>query len=412
MLDRKGLLTALALLLAVVFLAGRARLSLDRITEPFRDDFREMLYMPRGDALKILSVGFSTPMADLLFIKSLIYYGHSFEAKDSAKKYRGYVHALFEVITDLSPRFVRAHQVGSLLLSSTDSLPNQFEACRLLAKGIEAMEGADRAGQAIFPEARWLFHTLLANIYETGVQIRLRRQGDAEGAARAREMAKEEFRLAAVSPEAPSYIQTAAAGYLSVYERGGIENPLLAILSIWREFREQAIRRGDQGVQRDMEGRIRETAGKIENIRLTRAIEAELSRLGRQYREKGGVPPASADDLAKAGLIPGPPLGPLEGEGRREDWLALPDGSFRSRLLAEMETENQLDKLRAAVISYRQDHQGKVPDLEILREKGYLMEFPEPPLGQLGQTYRIEANGRATSRLPGGGEFPSPPENP
>ncbi|MDR1520422.1 MAG: hypothetical protein LBU23_09820 [Planctomycetota bacterium] len=408
MLGKKGWLVAAALFIASVFLTGQARLALDAITEPFRDDFREMSYLPRGDALKIIACGFNAPLADALFIKSLIYYAESFRAKTDKTARRAYVHPLFDVITDLSPRFTRAFQIGSMLLSSTPSLANSLEACRLLDKGVGIVKDEETRGRPIVPDPRWLYHTLLANIYEVNVQTRRRREGDIDGALEARRQAMLEYRRAAASPGVPDYVREAAAGFIRVYEGGGkVEDSMLAVLAVWREFHEQAERRGDKDVQKDMEERIAEAEEYIQDIRLTRAIEADLSSRGKKYLENRGATPGSPEDLRRAGLIPGLPITPLDNEDGPDVWLALPDGSFRSSRLAAMETQQQLDLLQSANIAWNRDHglEKTPPSLEALAEKRYIDKIPEPPLKLLGQTYSFE-QGRFVSRMP---EGPEPP---
>ena len=407
MIGKKGIVFAVALFFVAVLSTGQARLALDNMTASFRNDFREMLYLPRGDALKILACGFDAPLADALFIKSLIYYAEAMAAKGNRSVRRDYAYALFDVITDLSPRFTRAYQIGSLLLSASGTIQANRAACGLLDKGVRISGTEAKAGRPFVPEPRWLFHIILANIYETSLQTLLRRDGDLAGAADARQAARREFHLAATAPEAPVYVQEAAAGYLRLGIEGrNIEDSLLAILSVWRELRDLAARRGDEEVRKDMEERAKATEERLFAIRITRDIEADLSRAGKRYLAERGRPPVTADDLLRAGLISGLPVRPLETEDFGETWLVLPDGSFKSRLLADLETDGHLDYLRNAVVDYVRDNQKMPAGENELREKRYLGFFPEPPLKALGQIYVWDRNRGFFSSMP---EGPEPP---
>ncbi|MDR3077966.1 MAG: hypothetical protein LBV15_04290, partial [Planctomycetota bacterium] len=259
----------------------------------------------------------------------------------------------------------------------------------------------------LVPDPRWIFHTFAANTYEPTIPPRRRRRGDAEGAADARRQAGKEFRLAAASPGAPIYIRDAASGYAKVFEGGAdIENSRLAVLVLLRELRGQAESRGDTDVQKGLEEKIRDEEKYIMDLRLTQGIETLLSQAGKKYLEAGGMPPESAGDLLQAGFIPGLPRTPLDDDEGADAWIALPDGSFKSRKLADLETENHLDVFLSACIDYRRDNAAAPPVMGSLVEKGYLKEIPEPPLRLLGQHYELNESGIVVSLMP---EGPEPP---
>ncbi len=410
MLGVKGKLLVAVLFLAAVLGTGQARLRLDEITAPFRDDFREMLYLPRGEGLKLIACGFDAPLADALFIKSMIYYAESIHAESEKDKAAGreFTYALFDVITDLSPRFTRAYQMGSLFLTASASLQTNLDGCRLLEKGVAKYDAMAKEGKPVVPDARWLFHTLLANTYEINVQTRLRQGGDAAGAAEAKQRAGREFRLAAASPGAPEYVMAAAAGYESVLSgQGGVENSQVAVLSVWRELYRQAEARGDKDVLVDLEARIKELEKNITDIRSTRHIEQLLSQAGKKFLEREKTPPAGVSDLIRDKLVPGQPPAPLSTDDAPDAWLALPDGSFRSKKLAAMETQNDMDILLSAVIAYRRTNNARPANPEALVSGGYIEAIPKPPLAGLGETYEYDAKtGLFADRMPEGPELP------
>lgn len=388
MLGKKGIAVTFVLMLGAVLLAGQARVVLDDIVSSFKDEFSEINYLPRGSALKVVACGFDAPFADALFIKAMLYFADTNPAKKDVAARRDFTYALFDVITDLSPRFTRAYQTGALFLTAS-ALPNAInDGVRLLEKGCAVYERLAEERNPVVPDGRWLFHSMLANVYDVTIQTRRRRDNDLEGAAEARRRAGKEFRLAAASPGAPDYIVRAASGYESVLSgTGKIEDSQKAVLSVWQDLYERAKQRGDKDILPALEKEIDTLERRIAGIEDSREIEKILSQAGRQYLEAHGEPPKSVDDLLGAGLLPGQPKTPLGTDKRPDEWLAFPDGSFKSRTLAEMETANDLDLLMSAGIEYVRVHNKPPESLYDFVGGLVLREIPEPPLRQLGQAY-------------------------
>lgn len=411
MLSVRGKLLITVFLVAAVLLTGRARSALDAITDPFRNDFREMIYLPRGKPLKIIACGFDAPLADALFIKSLVYFGDSLRAVSEGSVYaarRAYTYALYDVITDLSPRFYRAYQVGGLFLTASQYLETNMEGVAILDKGVATFDALDKGGEKLSPDPRWLFHTLLANTYEVNIQSRLRAAGDNMGAYAARENAAKEFRLAAVSPDAPEYVLLAAVGYESVWSgKGNLEDAVKAMLVVWKDLRHQAENRGDKEVTAVLDKQIEDTESYLGAISDTRQLQDILSDAGRKYLERTGEPAVGVADLLRAGLIPGRPMEPLAGEDRHDQWLALPDGSFRSAILSNMQARTHIDLLTDAVSAYRRVNRKAPPDAGTLVAEGYIDQVPVPPLEALGERYEYNpATGGFADAMPLGPELP------
>ncbi|MCC8191194.1 MAG: hypothetical protein LIP77_11275 [Planctomycetes bacterium] len=407
MLTAKNKFTVVFLLAVVVLLTGQARLRLDWLTEGFRGDFREMLYLPRGRALRVIACGFDTPLADALFIKSLIYYAESVQAEDRTAA-RAYTYELFDVITDLSPRFYRAYQVGSLFLTASSSMQANQDGARLLDKGIAEFERLASAGERFRPDPRWLLYVVLANIYEVNIQTRYREMGDLDGASEARRLAGEAFAGAARSPGAPPYVVAAASGYASAQAGTGlIEDSLKAVLSVWYHLRESAENRGDEGIIADLDSRIAETEETLFSIMTTRELESRLSQMGQAYRDRHGTAPEGLAQLVAEGLLPQRPGSPLTTDEVEDQWLALPDGSLKSRILATMETENHLQLIQDALIAYRRANRQPAPSLDELVAQKYLTRIPAPPLAGLGQRYDYDAErGVVENAIPLGPDLP------
>lgn len=399
MLSKKGSLLVAVFFIVVVFLTGQARSLLDDITAPFRNDFREMLYMPRGNGLRVLACGFDAPLADALFIKAMVYYGESINSDSTIASGSAYTYELFDVITDLTPRFHRAYEVGSIFLTASSSLETNIKGLTLLLKGVDTFDHLIASGEKAVADPRWLFHVLLANVYEVNIQPKLRRAGDMDGAAEARLEAAKHFREAAKSPDAPPYVLMAAAGYESLNRgKGDIVEANIAVMSVLVDLYEQANARGDKDLAAELEQRARTMEKFIQGIVDTRKLQEIFSAAGQKYLTEQGHLPRGVADLARAGLIPGIlPRFPLDPDGSedadavedvdlaRDFFWVLPDGSFRSNKLANLEINSQVDMLQNGVILYRRTNKNPPDELQDLVKNNYLDAIPVPPLRALGQ---------------------------
>ncbi len=119
----------LALMLAVGTLAGFSRVALDRLAQGSSGD-PELLYLPNGKHLKILSLGHANVLADGIYLWAIQYYSN-YERKQRQR----YVEHIFgNVITELDPRYVDAYWLGALIMIVEN---HDLEAgLRLLEKGI------------------------------------------------------------------------------------------------------------------------------------------------------------------------------------------------------------------------------------------------------------------------------------
>lgn len=410
MLGKKSIAVVAILFAIMVFFTGRARLTLDDLTAHFRNDFREMLYLPRGRSLKVIACGFDAPLADALFIQAMVYFGESIGDAGKLVVGRAYTYELFDVVTDLSPRFTRAYQVGSVLLTSSSHFKTKLKGCALLDKGVAVFDRLAKENERFIEDPRWLFHSLLATTYDVDIQTRMRREEKWDEVSLARENAAKHFLLAAASPGSPIYIQMAAANYRR-YQRGtgDVESSTVAAMTVWLELYEQAKARGDKDILPELEQRLDEIDKYLSAVRGTRAVQEALSEAGRSFLETEGRPPVGVADLVRAGLIPGRPVYPFDDADKnvKDEFIALPDGSFRSWILAVMETRSQTDVLSDAVVRYRRVHLETPPNLQTLVDVGYLDQVWTPPLAQLGQYYQYwPQNGAITVEMPEGPELP------
>lgn len=421
MLSRKSILGVVVLFFIAVLLTGEARLSLDRQTEEFRNDFREMQYFPRGNSLKLLACGFDAPLADALFIKGMVYFGGALQDEKSSDVGKAYTYELFDVVTDLSPRFNRAYEVGSIFLTSSASLKTNLQGRDLLLKGVETFDKFAETGQKVLTDPRWLFHVLLANIYDSNIQPKYRRMNDFNGAAEARIEAAKHFRLAAISPKAPDYVIMAASGYERLNRGGGdIVVANAAVMAVWVDLYEQAKARGDKDLAEELNNRITGMEQYLGNIVETRQVQEVYSEAGKKYLAMKNELPFGVNDLVRAGLIaekpdryPLDPVPDPEDENADEDqvyhdffWV-LPDGTFRSNFLAILETNSQLDLLLNAEILYRRANRASPPSLDALVKDNFLDKLPSLPLAAMGQVFTYnEATGAIDAPLPYGPVLP------
>jgi tetratricopeptide (TPR) repeat protein len=96
------------------------------------EEVESLLYLPSGKYLKPLSLGYDQVVADLLWIKTINYFGNHF----STDKQYPWLSHLLNLIIDLDPRFDFPYYFGGLVLSLETS---QVElANQVLERGIEA----------------------------------------------------------------------------------------------------------------------------------------------------------------------------------------------------------------------------------------------------------------------------------
>ncbi len=406
MLGKKGAALVVVLLVAAVLFTGEARSRLDRLTESFRNDFREMLYLPRGDSLKLIACGFDAPLADALYIKGLVFYAQSLDIPDAEREAaRSYSYALFDVITDLSPRFHSAYQTGGTLLASANSLDINRASISLLEKGVRYWTGLEEQGETVAVDPRWLFHVMEGVTYNLNIQNRLMRDGKMEEAGEARQKAADQFRLAALSPQAPAFVMDAAVGFQRARSGGGnVAVNAAAVLLIWEELRERALAKGEKEVAEDLSRRMEEVRGFLQNVSDTWGIEAALSRAGKAFLAARGRAPRDAAEMAGPGVLGGvPPALPLDDASGKDEMLPMPDGSFKSRRLAELESARQIQVVTDSLALYRRTNRKLPPDLPTLVGAGFLDVLPVPPLAAAGQRFDYDATtGRVDMVMPQG----------
>jgi len=92
----------------------------------------ELAYFPSGLALRALSLGFYAPLADLVWLRFIQYYG---EHRMTDLQFR-YMYQILDILTTLDPNFLYAYTLGGLMLTHDANQPEQ--ALRIMKKGIIA----------------------------------------------------------------------------------------------------------------------------------------------------------------------------------------------------------------------------------------------------------------------------------
>ncbi len=92
----------------------------------------ELMYFPSGLAVKALSLGFYVPLADLVWLRFIQYYG---EHRMTDARF-DLMHHILDILTTLDPYFVHAYTLGALMLTHDANRPDQ--AFALLKKGMQA----------------------------------------------------------------------------------------------------------------------------------------------------------------------------------------------------------------------------------------------------------------------------------
>ena len=186
------LILGLALLLGWV--AGEAgdRGRRARSYEPTQD----VTYLPTTNALRFMAAGYDDVMADVLWLRTVTYYGEWRQGDHGIAFFRELSHR----VVDLDPHFIDAYRFGAVVLA--DDLGSFDDAIALLRKGMVAM-----------PDTWWL-------PFEAGFLEYTIRADD--------ERAAKWFRIAAEKPDAPDIAHSFAA---FVTSRAG---DLAVSLELWK----------------------------------------------------------------------------------------------------------------------------------------------------------------------------------
>lgn len=201
--SRWGRIAAAAALLALAGAQAASQRSFERAFP--RHGFEQLLYLPSGQHLKTLTLGFSNLAADALWIKAIGYFGgHALSDREYP-----WLHHILDLVTTLDPPFRYPYVFGGIVLSVEASSSEQSIA--LLSKGMLQYPG----------DWRFPFYIGFNCFYH---------QQDPEKAAAF-------MRYAASLPGRPQYLPRLAASLLA--ESGRMDAALLYLQTMLESSRDE-----------------------------------------------------------------------------------------------------------------------------------------------------------------------------
>lgn len=226
----------------------------------------ELMYFPSGFAVRALSLGFYVPLADLVWLRFIQYYG---EHRMTDARF-DLMHHILDILTTLDPYFLHAYTLGALMLTHDAQRPDQ--AMALLKKGMRANYNEWRT-----PFIYGFIHYVFLHNYKTALSY---------------------LRISAQKPNAPDMPKRWAA-YLLHKKIGDIRSALKLWLDLYHSSRnpeEKSI----------AEIYIKEIKMKID----IEFLETKIS----EFRNKFGRAPNRLKELVVAGIIDSIPDEPHGGE--------------------------------------------------------------------------------------------------
>jgi len=214
---------------------------------------REVLYLPSGEGLEVLTLGYRNVVSDILWFHTLNYFGRHYQ---SDRNYHWLSH-MCNLVTDLNSRAREAFEFCALMLTWEAGAPK--EAVKLLGKAI-----------SIEPDY-WRYR------YMRGFSFMFFLE-DAE-------RAKQDFVAASQIPGAPAFLARLAARKIA------LSDPLSAI-----QFLESALENATDEAQKEpLESRLRE-------MRFEYTVET-LESAVKSFRTEFGRLPVGLRELVSSGRL-------------------------------------------------------------------------------------------------------------
>jgi len=260
----KQKLLAVTIVAALVAVAVTAEYRLGRI--PREDPLgKDLLFLPSPEMLKILSVGNSNLVADILYIWSIQYYSGFLPSERFL-----YLDTVYNLITDLDPRYFDAYRIGALIMQiQTGGDQDQLKAGveRLFDKGLRNLPESWELAEA----AAWDMYMRFKD----------------------RKAALHYAEIAAQRPDAPPRIKRMVGVWRDADSSWTVDDSI----AYWRKAVDEAV---------DPEDR------KVCMSKLYDAVVAKdrehLEPLLRAYRNRYGHCAESWSDLLRSGLLSQEPL--------------------------------------------------------------------------------------------------------
>lgn len=125
----KGLFRNTLFIIAAALLVVGVSKSVEGISG--RNRKADIMYLPSSEAVRMFSLGYRNIVSDILWFKTVQYYGGYRMGKNSLRLFRH----LADVITDLDPRFIFAYKLSAVIMAQ--DLGELEEGIEILRKGIE-----------------------------------------------------------------------------------------------------------------------------------------------------------------------------------------------------------------------------------------------------------------------------------
>jgi hypothetical protein len=226
---------------------------------------KQLLYLPTPEILKLASLGNQGFMADLLFMWSIQYYSQfKFDEKFL------YLETVFDLVTDLDPRYFDAYRIGALIMSlqkSGDPAQHKAAVVRLYDKGLANIPDSWELAEV----AAWDAHLVLND----------------------QELAVRWMKTAAERPGAPPEVKRVYGRWRDNIHGWTIEDSI----AYWEGVVAEATRKAD----------INLATSHLYDSYAT-LHRRTLDPLLAEFRQRTGKCPESWEELVEQGLLPEAPL--------------------------------------------------------------------------------------------------------
>lgn len=266
----------LVVLLLVAVIAGLAY-RVDA-TRPPQELMGELMYFPSGYAVRALCMGLQAPLADLVWLRFIQYYG---EHRMTDARF-DLMHHILDILTTLDPRFLYAYTLGGLMLTHDAQRPDQAK--QLLKKGMYQNPDEWR-----YPHVYAFMHYVFLRDHQT---------------------AKTYFGVAARKPGAPDMPRRWHA-FVTYYKLGDLKTAL----ALWTDFYNDTRNPEEKSIAEYY----------IKRIKMQLDIEW-LDTMIAEFTARFGRPPTALSELVVSGLvkkIPDEPFGEkyyIENGKARSTW--------------------------------------------------------------------------------------------
>lgn len=332
--------------------------------------YQELLYLPSGTALKVVACGADAPLADLLYLKGLIYFSDNARALNKGDRAAGYryLYKCFDAATDLNPRFSLAYVNGGLLVSGVGQTALARE---LFEKGM-----------ARLPNEWWLH-------LHMGAMAMVQMKDD--------NLALKHYELAAETPGVPDWAVGAAVGLRRrLLSEEGLTRAGMLDLEIERLQQVLADRGSNNEVRSYAADELPRLRTERWELRLTKALKA--------YREEHGrlPPPPPEKALFAEGMLPEESrvefgaFPYIEGD----TGVILPDGTAHSRIFVERHVQVATREVAAAAQRFLAREGRPAVGLEELVQARDLPALPVHPLSAGGYGYTFDPGRGALVEVP------------